>query len=125
MPVGAFWCAAALAILIFSFPGIVFGQRLPTTVIPTHYTLKLAPDLKAATFSGEEAIDVNLQQPTRSITLNAIEITFQSVTILSNGSQQTGTVSLDADKQQATFTFPDTRPRRQRHHQDSLHRHSE
>ena len=109
-PSAPFGVAAALAILIFSFPGIVFGQRLPTTVIPTHYTLKLAPDLKAATFSGEESIDVNLQQPTRSITLNAIEITFQSVTILSNGSQQTGTVSLDADKQQATFTFPDTVP---------------
>ncbi len=51
---------------------------------------------------------MNLQQPTRSISLNAIEITFQSVTILTSGSQQTGTVSLDAAKQQATFTFPDT-----------------
>ena len=94
----AFGVAAAFAILIFSFPGAVFGQRLPTTVVPTHYTLKLAPDLKAATFSGEESIDVNLQQPTRSITLNAIEITFHSVTIVSDGSQQTGTVSLDAGK---------------------------
>ncbi len=109
-PRAAFGVAAALAILILSFPGNVFGQRLPTTVIPTHYTLKLAPDLKAAIFSGEEAIDVSIQQPTRSITLNAIEITFQSVTILSNGSQQTGTVSVDDSKQQATFTFPETVP---------------
>jgi aminopeptidase N len=109
-PWAAFGVAAALAILILSFPGIVLGQRLPPTVTPTHYTLKLAPDLKAATFSGEEAIDVSIQQPTRAITLNAIEITFQSVTILSKGSQQTGTVSLDAGKQQATFTFPDTVP---------------
>ena len=109
-PSAAFGVATALAILIPSFPGIVFGQRLPTTVIPTHYTLKLAPDLKAATFSGEEAIDVNIQQPTRSITLNAIEFIFQSVTVDSNGSQQTGTVSLDAGKQQATFTFPGTVP---------------
>ena len=91
-------------------PRTTLGQRLPTTVIPTHYTLKLAPDLKAATFSGEESIDVNISQPANSITLNAIEIAFQSVTIDSNGSQQTGTVSLDADKQQATFTFPNTVP---------------
>ena len=86
------------------------AQRLPTTVVPTHYTLELTPDLKAATFSGEESIDVNIAQPTRTITLNAIEIAFQSVTIFPNGPQQTGTVSLDAEKQQATFTFPKTVP---------------
>jgi aminopeptidase N len=106
-----FGAAVAVIVLAVFSPGSALGQRLPATVIPTHYTLKLAPDLKAATFSGEEAIDVSIQQPTRSITLNAIEITFQSVIILSSGgSQQTGTVSLDAAKQQATFTFPDTVP---------------
>ncbi len=104
----AFGAAAALAAFVCAGPAP--SQRLPTTVIPTHYTLKLTPDLKAATFSGEEAIDVNISQPTRSITLNAIEITFESVTIFPNGPQQTGTVSLDADKQQATFTFPKTVP---------------
>jgi aminopeptidase N/puromycin-sensitive aminopeptidase len=103
-----FGAAAAFAVLALISPGSVLGQRLPTTVIPAHYTLKLAPDLKAATFSGEESIDVSISQPTNSITLNAIEIAFQSVTINSNGTQQTGTVSLDADKQQATFTFPNT-----------------
>src|ERR1700722_6745338 len=102
--------AAAFAILILFFPGSVLGQRLATTVIPTHYTLKLAPDLKAATFSGEESIDVNFQQPTRSITLNAIEIAFQAGPSLSNRSPQTGTLSVDAGKQQATFTFPNTIP---------------
>jgi aminopeptidase N len=106
----AFGVATALTVLFLSSPCNVFSQRLPTTVIPTHYTLKLAPDLKTAIFSGEEAIDVSIQQPTHSITLNAIEIAFQSVTIDSNGPQQTGTVSLDAGKQQATFTFPDTVP---------------
>src|ERR1700685_1221098 len=106
----AFGVVTTLAILILSFPVIVFGQRLPTTVIPSHYTLKLAPDLKAATFSGEEAIDVILNAPSRTVTLNSIEISFQAVTIDSNGSQQTGAVSLDAGKQQATFTFPETIP---------------
>ena len=105
-----FGAAVAVIVLAVFSPGNALGQRLPTTVIPAHYTLKLAPDLKGATFSGEEAIDLSIQQPTRSITLNAIEITFQSVTILSSGPQQTGTVSLDAAKQQATFTFPDTVP---------------
>jgi aminopeptidase N/puromycin-sensitive aminopeptidase len=105
-----FGAAAALAVLPLLSPAPIFGQRLPTTVIPTHYTLKLTPDLKAATFSGEEAIDVNISQPTNSITLNAIEINFLSVTIFPNGPRQTGTVSLDAARQQATFTFPKTVP---------------
>jgi aminopeptidase N/puromycin-sensitive aminopeptidase len=109
-PRAIFSAAVAVIVLALFCPGAVFGQRLPTTVIPTHYALKLTPDLKSATFSGEEAIDVNIKQPTRSITLNAIEITFQMVTIDSGGSQQTGTVSLDAAKQQATFTFPDIIP---------------
>ena len=101
-----FGAAAALAVFSLFSSRTVVGQRLPTTVIPTHYTLKLTPDLKAATFSGDEAINVNISQATRSITLNTIEIAFQSVTIFPNGPQQTGTVTLDADKQQATFTFP-------------------
>ncbi len=86
------------------------AQRLPTTVMPTHYTLALAPDLKTATFSGEESIDVNIAQPTQPITLNAIEIEFQSVESFPTARQQTGTVSLDPEKQQATFTFPKTVP---------------
>ena len=102
--------AAAISTLVLLGPHLTSAQRLPTTVIPTHYTLELTPDLKAATFSGDEAIDVNISQATRSITLNAIEINFLSVTIFPNGPQQTGAVSLDAGKQQATFTFPNALP---------------
>jgi len=101
---------SAVAALVLFCPGPARAQRLPTTVVPTHYTLKLTPDLKTATFSGVEAIDMNIGQPTRSVTLNAIEIAFQSVTIYPNGPQQTGTVSLDPEKQQATFTFPNMIP---------------
>ena len=61
------------------------AQRLPTTVVPTHYKLTLTPDLKAATFSGDEQIDVDIKQPLNSITLNSIEIAFQSVTVSAGG----------------------------------------
>src|SRR5579875_990554 len=108
----------ARSVLRAGFSGAVFAcvlfaaaasaQRLPTNVTPAHYTLKLAPDLKTATFTGVEKIDVNVAQPTKSITLNAAEIKFDSVEAVSGGTRQTATVTLDADKQQATFTFPDT-----------------
>jgi len=102
--VTAWFCA------LFCFAGNACAQRLPTNVVPTHYTLALAPDLKTATFSGVESIDVNIAEATQSITLNAIEIKFQSVEIFPNGPQQTGTVSLDPAEEQATLTFPKTIP---------------
>jgi aminopeptidase N len=98
---------AALAIVLCcSIAPTGRAQRLPVAVTPTHYTLTFTPDLNAATFSGVEKIDINLKEPTRSITLNAVEIEFQSVTISANGSVQIGAVSLDKAKEQATFTFP-------------------
>ncbi len=109
------------------------AQRLPAGVRPEHYRLSLAPDLKAAAFSGEEAIDLTLDAPSRSITLNVADIKFDEVkayvvptTAYSYdklGSQptplgalevdkhpQTATIALDADKEQATFTFPNELP---------------
>jgi aminopeptidase N/puromycin-sensitive aminopeptidase len=86
------------------------AQRLPETVLPQHYSLTLAPDLKAATFTGSETIDVSLTEPASSITLNAHDLTFKSVTVEVEGKQQPASVSLDAEKQQATFTVPSQIP---------------
>ena len=83
------------------------AQRLPDTVRPEHYSIALAPDLKSATYTGKESIDVLLREPSATIRLNAIEITFKSVKVTSGGKEQTATVALDNDKQQATLTVPD------------------
>jgi len=81
--------------------GISQAQRLPANAIPQHYSLELAPDIKAATFTGKETIDITLAKPSATITLNAIELKIQSV--ISHGAP--ATISYDEDKQQATFTF--------------------
>ena len=86
------------------------AQRLPQTVLPEHYQLTLTPNLKDATFTGSEKIDVVLGQPSDSITLNAADIKFQSVTTTIDGKQLTATVAQDATKQQATFKFDRTLP---------------
>src|SRR5215471_9274701 len=80
------------------------GQRLPKDVVPQNYNLTFTPDLAAATFAGNEVIQVNLQKPTNSITLNANEIEFQKATITQGGNSQDAKVGLDAQKQQATLT---------------------
>src|ERR1700722_9827832 len=77
-----------------------FAQRLPQTVHPEHYSLTLTSNLKDATFTGEETIDVALEQPVDSITLNAVEIKFQSVTTQIGGKELKATVTEDEQKQQ-------------------------
>jgi aminopeptidase N/puromycin-sensitive aminopeptidase len=104
-----------LPALIFVFSAItaVQAQRLPGGVHPEHYSLTLTPDLKAATFAGEETIDVVLDRPTTTITLNAAEIKFLSVkgiTASSLSDALTAQVSLDSEREQATFTFPQQFP---------------
>jgi aminopeptidase N/puromycin-sensitive aminopeptidase len=98
--------ASACAVLCLTFFSAANAQRLPSTVVPEHYALTLTPDLKAATFSGVESIDVTVKEPVSSITLNSAEIAFQSVAVSTAGRQQTATVSLDKEKEQATFNFP-------------------
>src|SRR6267142_1823464 len=82
------------------------AQRLPATVVPTHYNLWFAPDLQNATFRGRETIDVTVPNPTSSITLNAAEIQFQNVTVTSAGRTQTARVTLNEKSEMATLTVP-------------------
>ena len=112
-------CRAAFAetfALFFSLVGISLfapvaqAQRLATVARPEHYSLALTPDLKAATFTGSESIDLTLSQPVESITLNAAEIKFQSVTTTVNGRELKATVTTDEAKQQATLAFDQTLP---------------
>src|SRR5580698_8513222 len=107
---GAHCVSAAIVCLLLCFSHAAQAQRLSTNVIPSHYSLSFAPDLKAATFTGSETIDVNIKEPSNAITLNAIELKFQSVEIDVHGGTQKGSVSLDPEKQQATITFPNSLP---------------
>ena len=99
---------AVLCVAVFSItPAAAVAQRLSQTAVPSHYTLTLTPDLTAATFSGVESIDLTLAEPSDHITLNAVEIAFQSAIVNADGKQQTATISEDKAREQATFTFPE------------------
>ena len=102
--------AGAVALICYLPASHGRAERLPDTVKPEHYDLTLTPDLKAATFTGVERIDIDVKQPTATITLNSAEIEFQSVTVKAGGKEQTATVSTDKEKEQTTFTVPQQIP---------------
>jgi len=103
----------ALSTIALTATTAVQAQRLPGGVHPEHYSLMLTPDLQAATFTGTEYIDLTLEAPSTTITLNAAEIKFLSVMATVGNSvpkSQAATVTLDDAKEQATFTFPEELP---------------
>ncbi|MDQ3211948.1 MAG: M1 family metallopeptidase [Acidobacteriota bacterium] len=94
--------------MLLVLPPAALAQRLPANVVPEHYEIAVQPNLGAASFAGSERISVNLLKPSRTITLNAAEIEFSSVTVTAAGRIQTASVSLDPGREQATFTVPRT-----------------
>ncbi|HVQ09579.1 MAG TPA: M1 family metallopeptidase [Allosphingosinicella sp.] len=79
-------------------------SQLPRNVRPRHYTIAAVPDAANLRFSGTVAIDIEVLEPTETITLNAADLDFAGVTLDGGAAAR---VSTDADAQTATFRFPD------------------
>jgi aminopeptidase N len=90
-------------------PGEVIGTtQLPRSVKPTHYDVDVTPHADSLSFDGKVRVTVDVLKPTTTITLNAIDLTFSSVTLAPvSGGAHLGTpkVTVDANAQTATFTF--------------------
>lgn len=81
--------------------------QLPRGVVPTHYDLAFTPDADQLTFTASVKIDIDVAAPTRTITLQAADLTFAKAQIAGPGGAKGGPakVSVDAQAQTATFTF--------------------
>ncbi|HEX9501346.1 MAG TPA: M1 family metallopeptidase [Thermoanaerobaculia bacterium] len=94
-----------LLITLFVSTGVL-AARLPTTVIPNHYTITIATDLAAETFHGEETIDVDVKEPVSSITMHAIGFTFHDVSVTSGGATTPANVGENAANDMITLALP-------------------
>src|SRR3989304_3510502 len=54
-------------------------HRLPRTVVPDRYEIRLEPDLERLTFTGDEMVTVTMHEPVTEIVLNAAELQIQQV----------------------------------------------
>ncbi len=79
--------------------------RLPKTVTPQHYEIRLEPDLAACAFKGEESIAVTVHEPAAEIALNALELEIGSVTAERGGAALAGRTGMDAKRERVTLRF--------------------
>ncbi len=76
--------------------------RLPKTVVPRHYAITLEPD--AATFSttGSVVIDLEVSEPVRTLTFNAVDLEFTAAAV---DGAALALPRLDLDAQTAAFAL--------------------
>ena len=84
------------------------SHRLPRTVIPRHYRLRLEPDLEQAVFAGSAEITVEVRERTERLLLNALELDIGQVRLHPDNDDGGGTpiaaeVEYDEEAQRAAF----------------------
>jgi puromycin-sensitive aminopeptidase len=79
--------------------------RLPRSVVPTCYDLRLEPDLEAFTFAGEETVTLTVREATREILLNAVELSVDRAEVIGDGRTLTAAVALDEATERCRLTF--------------------
>src|SRR5216683_5367537 len=82
--------------------------RLPKTVTPHRYEIRLTPDLQAFTFQGELTVAITVNQATDEIVLNALELEIDKTTAERAGKSIGGIATLEPAKERAHLKFAET-----------------
>src|SRR3974390_3064610 len=86
-------------------------HRLPTTVLPSAYRLRIDVALEPARLGVTVHVDVRLAAPMASVELNALELEIDDAAArLPDGERVPATVTLDADRERATLRFDHSLP---------------
>ena len=80
--------------------------RLPRTVAPGHYRIRIEPDLEEARFAGTEVVTVEVAEPTDRVVLNAIELDIHEAWLSrGDGSRVEATVGYQEEEQRAVLSL--------------------
>ncbi|MFI5036283.1 MAG: M1 family metallopeptidase [Acidimicrobiales bacterium] len=86
--------------------------RLTRAVVPSAYRLFLTPDIENSTFAGRVEVDVDVREPTPSVTLHSKNLVLGAATLTTGGTSHRSSESgHDLDYETATFTFDSVLPR--------------
>ncbi len=76
--------------------------RLPATVVPEHYDIKLTPDLEKFTFTGEETVRITVCESISEIVLNSAELDIKHACVSdSAGKKIEAEISYDEKRERA------------------------
>jgi aminopeptidase N len=79
--------------------------KLPKTVVPRHYAIRLQPDLEKFTTRGSMTVDLEVRQPVSEIVLNALDIEVTGASLIANHETPLQ-INQNADKQLITLKLP-------------------
>lgn len=76
--------------------------KLPKTVVPRHYVVRLQPDAEALQTSGEVTVELEVLQPTATLEFNAVATTFGNPRL---DGQDVGPVQVETNRQTASIAL--------------------
>ncbi len=79
--------------------------RLPKTVTPRRYEIRLIPDLTQFTFAGEESVAIVVNSATSEIVLNALELEIDRVSAERGKTSLNGKAEYDTKMERAILRF--------------------
>lgn len=85
----------------------ILEYRLPRHVVPSHYEIKLSPDLVNFKFAGEVRIATDVKESTTEILLNALELEIHKAAITNGQETHEATIQLQEDKERLKLSFKD------------------
>lgn len=77
---------------------------LPSDVVPRHYDLEITTHSENMVFTGQVAITLDVVKPTRTIVLNAAELSIDKIAV--DGKALSSRATLDVHRQTATISLP-------------------
>jgi len=81
-------------------------ERLPQTIVPTHYDLTIQPHLDTFKFNGDVNIRLKIKEPTDKVVLYANELEVDNAKVKSSSSgEQKGTIDYDKEGERITVNF--------------------
>jgi puromycin-sensitive aminopeptidase len=81
------------------------AHRLPYSVEPHRYELRLAPDLATATFAGDVTIETTAHEPVTAIALHGAELAVTSATVDAGDGSRPAEASVDEDTERIILTL--------------------
>jgi aminopeptidase N len=86
------------------------AQRLPTSIVPSHYNLVLDPDIAGQKFTGEETITMQVQQATSEIVLNSLGLDISLAEVTATNKTLPAKVAYDQPNEMVRLALAQTLP---------------